>query len=164
MASCRRFDPALTSPDTVEFTFRLQNEKNFIPDVLRDYGRMMDEYSRTMGSCCQPFAMVDCQNKLGGVFFINDVSPGHEAAFYLWIWNPKCYSAGTHRFMGDYIDHCAESNGLSRLVSRTPDDKRLGRLLERLGFKLEGRFKFGYKSGGKLSCLYQYRRLFSGGV
>ena len=161
MAHARRFDAGLTSDDTREFTFHLQNDKWFLPDILKDYKRMMEEYQNTMARCCSPFALVGNDNKLGGVFFLSDVIPGHEATLYIWIWG-KCYTATTHRFMLGYIEHYAEEYQLARVVCRTPDDKRLGRLLERLFFKLEGRFRSGYKSGGKCSTLFQYRRLFGG--
>ena len=165
MAHARRFDASLVSPDTKEFTFHLQHEKNFLPDVLLDYPRMMEEYQNTMARCCQPFALVGNDNKMGGVFFLSDIVPEHQAVLYIWIWG-KCYTATTHRFMLGYIEHYAEEYQLARVVCRTPDDKRLGRLLERLFFKLESRGAKGYKSGGRLMTLFGYRRLFNyaGGV
>jgi hypothetical protein len=159
MASCRRFDASLVSADAKEFTFRLQNEPNFLPDVYKNYKRMLEEYQFMMGRCCQPFALVDNDNKIAGVFFISDVVPGHEATFYAWAWGKWC-TKSTWRFVLEYIEHYAEEYQLARVVCRTPDDKGLGRLLEHMFFKLEARMKNGYKSGGKLSCLYQYRRLF----
>jgi RimJ/RimL family protein N-acetyltransferase len=137
------------------------NEKNYLPDVLKDMKRLVEEYQFMMGRCCQPFALVDNKNQLAGVFWMSEVVPGHEGTVFIWIWG-KCYTATTHRFMLEYIEHYAEECGLSRVVCRTPDT-RLGRLLERLFFKLEGRFKNGWKSGGKTTSLYQYRRLFSNG-
>ena len=161
MSSCRRFDTALTSPDFREFSFRLLNEKNYLPDVLRDMKRLVEEYQFMMGRCCQSFALVDNQNQLAGVFWMSEVVPGHEGTVFIWIWG-KCYTATTHRFMLEYIEHYAEEYGLARVVCRTPDDKKLGKLLERLYFKLESRQKFGFKAGGKLMTLYGYRRLFGG--
>jgi hypothetical protein len=154
----------LVGGDFKEFSYRLMNEKNYLPDVLKDYKRLVDEYQFMMGRCCQPFALVDGKNQIGGVFFMSDVVPGHEATFYCWIWNPKCYTATTNKFMFGYIEHYAEENQLARVVCRTPDEK-LGRLLECLGFKMESRAARGFKSGGKFLNLYSYRRLFNfGGV
>jgi hypothetical protein len=128
-----------------------------------DMKRMLEEYQFMMGRCCQPFALVDSQNQIGGVFFMSDVVPGHEATFYAWLWG-KVYTATTHEFMNGYIEHYAEENQLARVVCRTPDE-RLGQLLEHLGFKMEARAKHGYKAGGKLMTLYSHRRLFNfGGV
>ena len=159
MASCRKFDSGLMSDDTREFTFRLKSEKLYLPDVYQGYDRMIEKYNEVMGQC-QPWAMVNSKNKLGGVFFTVVTESGHCGEFFVWIWDKTCYSPATHRFMLDYIEYCAESNRLDRIVCRTPDDKCLGRLLERLYFKLEGRFKGGYKCGGRLYTLYQFRRLF----
>jgi len=165
MSHARRYDSSLVGDDFKEFSYRLLNEKNYLPDVLNDLPRMMEAYTQTMARCCQPFALVGPDNKMGGVFFVSDVIPEHEANFFLWCWDKKCYTATTNKFMYGYIEHYAEENLLARVVCRTPDDKGLGRLLEKLGFKLEGRFSQGYKSGGKLSTLFQYRRKFRfGGV
>lgn len=163
MSSIRRFDGALASPDTREFTFQLLNKKNFIPDVYRDYSRLMDEYAHIMSVCCQPYAMVTPDNKLGGVFYISDVVPGHEAVLYVWIWEKKSYSATTARFLREYVESAAEESDLVRLVCRTPDDQKCGHMLEKMGFKLESRCKNGYKSGGRFSTLFGYRKLFRSG-
>jgi len=164
MAKCRRFDSSLTSGDTSEFTFHLQHDAGYLPDVLKDYKRLIDKYSMMMQTCCQPWGMVNGAGKLGGVFFVGDVEFGHEGVFYAWLWDPKVYTSTTHRFMDGYLCHVAESNRLDRMVCRTPDE-RLLELLERLGFKLEGRFARGYRCGGRSSVLYQARRLFNfGGV
>lgn len=163
MSNCRRYDTSLVGGDFKEFSYRLMNEKNYLPDVLKDYKRLVDEYQFMMGRCCQPFALVDGKNLMGGVFFMSDIVPGHEGVLYIFIWNPKVYTATTNRFMYGYIEHYAEENQLARVVCRTPDEK-LGRLLEKLSFRMESRAKHGYKAGGKLMTLYAYRRLFSGGV
>ena len=166
MALCRRFDPSLTGSDTKELTFRLMNVHGFLPDVLHDYKRMMLEYQHMMETCCQPFAMVGPDNKMGGVFFLANVVPGHEGQLLIWIWDSRCYTATTRKFLDGYVEHFAEEMGLARMVCRTPDDKKLGRLLEKMGWKLESRAKHGYKSGGRFSTLFGYRRLFRivGGV
>jgi len=160
MSNCRRLDTSLVGEDFKEFSYRLMSGKNYLPDVLKEYKCMLGAYTQTMARCCQPFALVGPDNKMGGVFFMSDVAPEHEANFFIWMWNPKCYTATTNKFMYGYIEHYAEENLLARVVCRTPDDEKLGQLLEKLGFKLEGRFSQGYKSGGKLSTLFQYRRKF----
>lgn len=161
MASIRKFDPAVTSSDFKEFSFRLLNSKNFLPDILRDYKALLAEYTHTMGKCVQPFSLVDSKNKLAGVFFINDIVIGHKATLYLWIWGAG-YTNGTRKFIGEYIDSCAEEYQLARVECKTPDDKGLGRILTQLGMKLEGRLKNAWKSGGRLGTLFLYRRLYGG--
>lgn len=160
MASIRRLDTNPASADTAEFTFRLQNSPLYIPDIYRDYSRMLSKYQQMMCECIQPWCLVH-DNKLGGVFFVSEVEPGHQGTLFFWMWNPKCYTATTKEFINGYIEHCAENYELDRIVCRTPDDRGLGRMLERLGFRLEGRFRAGYKHGGKLFTLFQFRRLFS---
>lgn len=161
MATIRRLDAGLASKDTAEFTFRLINEKNYLPDIYKDYERMLGKYQSVMSECCQPWGFCNHKNQLGGVMFVSDVVPCHEGVLYIWMWDKSCYTATTHRFMMDYIEHCVMSNQLDRMVCRTPDDKGLGRLLERLKFKLEARMKCGYRSGGRSQVLFQYRKLFA---
>jgi len=160
MSSLRRFDPALTGSDFREFSYRLMSVPGFLPDIYKDMSRMLAKYNSVMAECCQPWALVDGHNQIGGVFFVSDIEPSHQGQFYCWIWKPGCYTVSTHGAMESYLSDCAMSNQLDRISCRTWDDKHLGRLLERLGFKLEGRFSRAWKSAGRLSNLYCYRRLF----
>ncbi len=159
MAICRKYDTALTGKDFREFSYRLVECPGFIPDVYRDMPRLIEKHRQTMGECCQPFG-IEVGGELVGVFFMSDVVPEHEGAFYLWLWNKAGWTAKTRRFVCEYIEHFADGWKLARVVARTPDDKGLGRLLESCGFRLESRAKSGYKSGGRLMTLYAYRRLF----
>lgn len=160
MSHCRKFDTALANSDMREFSYRLLNEMNFLPDVLLDTKKVMETAPIVFSSSCQPFALVSGANKLGGVFYISDVIPGHDATFYIWVWDGKGITSKTLPFIREYIEAVAEEYGLCRVVARTPC-KKLCHLLEHLEFVLEGRFKNGFKSRGKLSVLFQMRRLFN---
>lgn len=159
MASIRRLDFSLASQDTSDFTFALLNTPGFVPDVYSDLARLIEKYQVVMASCCQPWGVVNKKNKLGMVFFVGDIVPEHEGVLYIWCWDKACYTHSVHRFVRDYIEACMEGNALVRLVCRTPDEKGLGRLLESLGMKLEGRFSRGYRAGGRSLNMYQYRIL-----
>lgn len=161
MASIRRYDPAPTGSDFREFSYRLLNTPGFLPDIYHDIERLLAKHSQAMAECCQPMAMVDQAGRLGGVFWVGDIEYAHQACLYAWLWSPAVYTATTARAMAEYLTDCAASNQLDRIVCRTPDDRRLGRLLERLGFKLEGRFSRAWKAGGRLQTLYQYRLIFA---
>lgn len=158
MGTVRRLDASPTSQDTSDFTYALLKYPSFLPDIYHDLPRLLEKYQQVMCSCCQPWAVTNGKGKLGAVFFVGDIVPDHEGVFYLWCWDKGCYSHSVHRFIRDYIEACMVENGLVRMVCRTPDEKGLGRLLEHCGFKLEGRFARGYKSGGRSSVLFQYRK------
>jgi len=160
MSHARVFDTSLVGPDLKELTYRLLNEKNFLPDVLLDTKKVMETSQIVFSSSCQPFALVSDDNKLGGMFYIGDVIPGHDATFYIWVWDGKSVTSKTLPFIREYIEATADEYGLCRVVARTPC-KKLCHLLEHLGFLMEGRFKSGYKSRGKLCVLFQMRRLFN---
>jgi hypothetical protein len=159
MSECRILDTNLSGADLREFSYRLLNEPNYIPDVLHSVKQVMEAARETFSVCQQPYALVNGTNKIGGVFFVSNVVPEHEAVFYVWCWDGKCISSKTMRFLKDYIRATADEYLLCRMVARTPD-KKLGHLLEHLSFKEEARQKWGWKSGGRLSTLYQYRILF----
>ena len=160
MASCRLLDTALTSKDILEFSFRLINEKLYLPDVIRDVKRVMEVATDTFNKSCQPFALVNSKNELGGAFFLSDIVPGHEAVFYLWCWDGRCVTATTLPFIREYIDANAEEYGLGRVTARTPC-RKLCHLLNHLGLREEGRFSKGYRHGGKSVNLYQLRKLYA---
>jgi hypothetical protein len=153
-------DTNLLSPDMREFTYHLLNDKLFLPDIFKDMKRVMEMAPAVFASACQPFAIVGGDNKIGGVFYITDVIPGHEANLYIWVWNGKVVTSKTLPFIREYIEATAEEYGLCRLVARTPC-KKLCHLLKHLGLTEEARLKFGFKSGGRLMTLFQFRRLFS---
>ena len=157
MATIRALDTSLAGSDLRELSFRLLNTPLYVPDVLRDTKRIMETATKVFSTCLQPFALVDKANKLGGAFFVSDIIPEHEATFYQWVWG-DVITPTTLPFMRGYIEECAGEYGLARVVARTPCVK-CGHLLEHLGFKMEGRFARGYKSGGRLHTLYQFRNL-----
>ena len=160
MSHCRMMDASLVGNDLREFSYHLLNDKNFLPDVLLDTKKVMETSQVVFSSSCQPFALVSSDNKLGGVFYIGDVIPGHDATFYIWVWDGKAVNHKTLPFIREYIEATAEEYGLCRVVARTPC-KKLCHLLEHLGFLLEGRFKAGSKRRGKTMVLYQMRILFN---
>jgi hypothetical protein len=160
MSHTRMFDTALANSDMRELSFRLLNEANYLPDVLMDTKKVMETATSVFCSSLQPFALVNDKNKLGGVFYIGDVIPGHDATFYIWVWDGKCITSKTLPFIREYIEASSEEYGLCRVVARTPC-KKLCHLLEHCGFKMEGRFASGYKSRGKLMTLFQLRVLFN---
>ena len=159
MSHSRYLDTSLTGSDLREFSFNLMNKPMFLPDILRDVKRVMEVASATFDVSCQPYALVDNSGKLGGVFYISDVVPEHEGVLYCWVWNRGVITPTTLRFVKEYIDSVAEEFILCRVVARTPD-KKLCRLLRALGLKEEGRFKLGYRSGGRSHTLFQMRKLY----
>jgi RimJ/RimL family protein N-acetyltransferase len=141
-----------------EFSYRLTNEPLFLPDILNDVKRVMEVAQATF-STCQPYALVDGKNELGGVFFINDIEPGHQANVYTWVWGKGCVTPTTLRFMRECLDTAAEEYGLVRITARAACKKACD-LFKSLGLKEEARMKCGYKSGGKFHTLYIWRKLY----
>jgi hypothetical protein len=142
----------------VEFVYRLLNCPNYLPDSMRDYKVITSDIGRILESAAPPVGICDSGGKLCGVFCIIDITPGHQARFVCWIWDKEAFSHNVFKAIEHYIGMNMAEMGLRRMVCQTPDES-LCELLKRLGFKIEGRFKSGYKSGGKFHLLYQLRKL-----
>ena len=159
MATIKRLDATLTGSDVKEFTYRIIHTPGYLPDCLCDVKSVTDIFIRMVNTAPDIVGVYDGAGKLGGVFFLGDIVPGHEATLFSWFWG-KCFTPDTAREIKEYIDENAGVLGLARVEARTADDKKHGKLLELLGLKLEGRFKNAYKSGGKCRALFQYRKLY----
>lgn len=159
MSRIRFLDTNLAGADMKEFSFQLLNRPLYVPDVIHSTKAVIEEATRVF-STCQPYAIDNDNGKLGGVFFVSNLYPGHECTFFLWAWG-KAITPTTVRFMRDLLDATAEEYGLFRIVAHAAD-KRLGDVFEHLGMTLEANLKFGYKSGGRAMTLYQYRKIYRG--
>ena len=154
----RKLDCSLTGPDFRELSYQLLHKPNYLPDCIRDLKELTNSFSFMVNKFGE-FMGID-NGGLKGFFFIGDVVPGHEGVFFSWFWGK--FTHGDIRAIQEYLSGYSGLYGLCRIVARTADDKKHGRILEMCGMKLEGRFKSAFKSGGRLSTLYQYRRLFGG--
>ncbi len=157
MAEIKRLNTELTSKDISALTFHLLNTPLYLPDTLRDMKNLLGSITSVVASSPEPYGIYS-NGDLRGVFLVTDIIVGHEARFLMWVWDSKGYTPTVARWVGDYLDAIRDTYGLVRIVAQTPCQK-LGRMLKRLGFGEEGRFKRGYKHLGKFHTLYQYRRL-----
>jgi len=155
----KRLDTSLIGGDFRELSFQLLHKPNYLPDCLRDIKAMSEQFVYMTNASGQFMGAYD-EDKLGGFWFLGDIVPGHEATFFGWFWDR--WTLGTVKSIRAYIKRYVGEYELARVTARTPDDKVYGRMLEQIGFKLEGRFKSAWKGGGNLSTLYCYRILFGG--
>lgn len=151
----KKLNCSLTSDDFRELSYRLLYTPNYLPDCLRDIKELTESFVHMTNGAGEFFGIH--HDGLAGFFFLADIVPRHEATFFSWFWGKL--TSGDIRFIQDYINEYSKQFGLCRIVARTPDDKKHGRILEMIGFRLEGRFRNAYKSGGKLSVMFQYRIL-----
>jgi hypothetical protein len=151
----KKLDTSLVGQDFRELSYQLLYKPNYLPDCLHDIKELTGSFSHMVNVGGQFFGVY--HPSLVGFFFLADIIPSHEATFFSWFWGR--FPHGTVRFIQDYISEYSKQFGLCRIVARTPDDKKHGRILEMCGFKLEGRFKSGYRAGHKTMTLFQYRIL-----
>jgi RimJ/RimL family protein N-acetyltransferase len=157
----KRLDTSLVGGDFRELSYQLLHKPNYLPDCLKDIKVFTDMFSHMVnvsGHFMGVYGGPD-GDKLGGFWFLGDIVPAHEATFFAWFWDRSCYTPLVVRTIRSYIRDYVSEFGLVRIVARTPDNDCYGRMLEHIGFKLEGRFKNAWKGGGKLSTLFQFRIL-----
>ena len=157
MANIKELDWSVASDDLKEMTFRLINESPFLPDLLRNMDTLSTAINDTFSRSQTPYGMYG-KNGLGGFFYVTDVVPEHDASFYCWVWDRSAFSHRAVRAIREYIEKAAREYLLRRMTARAAE-KNLCHLLEHIGFKSEGRFRFGYKTHGKLMTLIQYRAI-----
>ena len=154
----KRLDTSLVGGDFRELSYQLLHKPNYLPDCLKDIKVFTDMFSHMVNVSGQFMGVYD-GDKLGGFWFLGDIVPGHEATFFAWFWDKSCYTPLVVRTIRSYIRDYVSEFGLVRIVARTPDDRVYSRVLEQIGFKLEGRFAHGFRSFGKTTTLFQYRIL-----
>lgn len=149
----------MASADMNTLTYRLMNEKYGLPDCNRNYKKVTTLLKDAAKQSDAIFMGVyDDEGELCGSFGITDVVPFHEGRFYMLLWDKKAMVPSTLKFVKNFVDCVAGTYDLRRIVIQTPC-QRLCRVLKNAGFKVEGRFRHGYKWNDKYYTLYQLRKL-----
>ena len=155
----RELNTSLASDDMSKFVFRLMNEKFGIQDHMHNYKRVMDVLKEKTGQNDSVFfGMYNDEDELIGVFGATDIVDGHSGKFWMLVWNKDCVCLSAMKYIKNFLDCLAGIHDLRRIEAQTPCDK-LVRILKALRFKVEGRFKNGYRWQGKFYTLYQLRKL-----
>lgn len=149
-------DKNLAGEQVKELTFHLLHDHLFAPDHVRDMTPLLKRLRAVFAEKeTALFGIYDDDGNMGGVFGLSGVIKGHDATFYLWLWG-KVLTPGLIKNIRNFLTYMKDLYELKRVTTVTADDKHLA-LLGLIGFKVEGRFRAGFKWDGKFFQLYQLR-------
>ena len=127
----------------------------WIPDEGRNYDAI---WQLIYASLLNPLNLFYEIKDMKGIVGFMNVYQKHKGEFFLMLWNGK-YSHKLHKDIDNLIQKIAKAFKLKRLFTQTPDEK-MAKLYEKLGFKIEGRQKYGFKWGEKYYTNILLRRIF----
>ena len=152
-----QLDTNLTGSDIKDWTFQLLSRSLFVPDAIRDYKPLLSTVRRVLDEPgTNLMAVRSDDGVLVGVYGLINVVPGHDARFVCWLWDKAAVTPGLVKSIRDFIVYSKDFHALRRVTVQSACEK-LNRLLELVGFKVEGRFRHGMKWDNRFHNLYQLR-------
>lgn len=153
----RKLDKNLATGDMKAFAFRLLNEPLFVPDQIKDYAPLLKVLKRIVD---EPLSVLmgayDANDELSGVFGVVNIVPETDARFVLWTWGKPAVTPQLIKDCRDLLTYIKGTYELRRVTAQAASEGQ-SRLLQVIGFKVEGRFRSGYKHGGQFHNLFQLR-------
>lgn len=149
-------DKNLVGDRVTEFTFHLSHDRLFAPDHLRDVPSLLRQLKAAFAEKESVLFGIFNDDAMVGVFGLTNVVKGHDAQFRLWLWGKGGLTIGLVKNIRNFLTYMKDLYGLKRVTAQTADEDHL-RLLGLIGFKVEGRFRAGFKWDGKYFQLYQLR-------
>jgi len=155
----RKLDKNLAHEDWKVLTFHLLEEPLFVPDSLKGYGPLLLALKRVVDEPLSIFMGIynDETDELVGAFGIINIVPEDDARFVFWCWDKSAVTHTMVKECRDLITYVKGTYKLYRITAQSATDWLTRFLQEFIGFKVEGRFRGGYKHGGKFHNLYQLR-------
>jgi len=153
----KKLDKNLATGDMKAFAFRLLNEPLFVPDQIKDYAPLLKALKRVVD---EPLSVLmgayDASDELTGVFGVVNIVPETDARFVLWAWGKPAVTPKLIKDCRDLLTYIKGTYELRRVTAQAASEGQ-SRLLQVIGFKVEGRFRSGYKHGGQFHNLFQLR-------
>ena len=153
----KKLDKSLATADMKAFAFRLLNEPLFVPDSIRDYAPLLKSLKRIVE---EPLSVLmgayDANDELVGVFGVINIVPETDARFVLWTWGKPQVTPQLIKDCRDLLTYIKGTYELRRVTAQAASEGQ-SRVLQAIGFKVEGRFRSGFKHGGQFYNLFQLR-------
>ena len=137
-------------------TFHLLNGPYYCPDAVRDYNPLVKTLKRLFEEKDAVFMALLNGQTLSGVFGLVNVCRGHQAQFISWIWDKPALTPGLIKKLRDFLIYCKDVYALKRIAAQTACEKH-ERILNLVGFKIEGRFRNAFRWNGELRPLVMMR-------
>jgi len=151
-----QFDINLAGADVKDLSFQLLNRPLFVPDPIRDYKPLLVVMRRVLQEPGTNMMAIRNNDTLVGTYGLINVTPGVDGRFIAWLWDKSAVTPGTVKSVRDFIAYSKDFHALRRVTAQSACEK-MNRFLELVGFKVEGRFRHGFKWGEKFHNLYQLR-------
>ena len=153
-----QLDTNLAGSDVKDWTFQLLSRPLFVPDPIRDYKPLLTTVRRVLEEPGTNFMAIrsDSGDTLLGVYGLFNVVPGVDARFACWLWDKAAVTPGLIKALKDFVVYSKDFHALRRVTVQSACEK-MNRILELVGFKVEGRFRHGFKWNGKFHNMYQLR-------
>jgi RimJ/RimL family protein N-acetyltransferase len=149
-------DKNMTGEQMKKFTYYLLNGAYACPDAIRDYTPLVKVIKRLFNEKDNVFMAITTDHGLSGVYGIINVVKGHNAQFISWFWDKEAITPGVVHNIRNFLTYCKDVYSLKRVTAETSCDKH-ERILGLVGFKIEGRFRHGFKWHGEFRNLIRMR-------
>ena len=156
MVTIKPLDRSMTGDEFKKWTFHLLNGAYACPDAIRDYTPLVKVIKRLFDEKDNVFMSIVTDHGLVGVFGIINITKGHNAQFVSWFIDKGSVTAGVVKNIRNFLTYCKDVYSLKRITAETACDKH-ERILGIIGFKLEGRFRHGFKWHGGFRNLVRMR-------
>jgi len=156
MIEITQFDISLTGPDVKDLSFQLLTRPLFVPDPIRDYKPLLSVMRRVLEEPGANMMAIRNNDALVGTYGLINVVPGVDGRFVCWLWEKSAVTPGAVKAVRDFIAYSKDFHALRRVTAQSACSK-MNRFLELVGFKIEGRFRHGFKWDNRFSNLFQLR-------
>ena len=138
------------------FAQKLMDEPLYLSDKNRNYKRIWQILGhKFMRSSASEFYEV---GDFGGLIGFVDISEGWQCELTFKLWDKKLWGKSLVRQSRELIREIINKYNLKRMATSSADVK-IVKMAKMVGFKTEGRLKYGFKWGEKLYTLYLLRIL-----
>lgn len=150
-------DKNLAGEQVKVLTYHLLHGHLFAPDNLRDLPTLLKRLKAVFAEKESVlFGIYNDEPEMVGVFGLTDIVRGHDAQFRFWLWGKGGMTPGLIKNVRNFLTYMKDLYELKR-VTTTSADERHYEVLRLIGFKVEGRFRAGFKWDGKFYQLCQLR-------
>ena len=153
MSLFTKFKP--TDVKIKELAKKLMEEPLYLSDEYRDYSFIHKMLFNNFGNENNIFYEI---GEFGGVLGFVNIIPEYKATALLKLWDKKLWGVAFAKELKELIKHIMIKYNLKRLATDS-QDPRMVKLAKIMGFKIEGRFKYGFCWNGEYHTLHKMRIL-----
>jgi len=148
-----KFNP--TDVKIKELADRLMNDHLYLSDEFRSYEFIHKMLFNNLGNKNNIFYEI---GEFGGLLGFVNIIPEYKATALLKLWDKELWGGTFVKELKEIIKHTMIKYNLKRLATDS-QDPRMVKLAKIMGFRIEGRFKYGFCWNGEYHTLHKMRIL-----